>query len=132
MRRTQVSIAESRGATPAEAVAQGRRGRRAAVLDRAITDPSRPSWPVSPRWRVHWPASGGDIAPKAADTPSEVLSRRGCAVRRSRSGRPAPCCGCSGRPGSASTRWAEPDRAAADEALTAILASLPAVGERAR
>jgi hypothetical protein len=132
MRRTQVTDAEvEEEPTPAEAVAKAVAAGRAAVLDRAITDPREAIVACFAAMEGALAGLGGDIAPKAADTPSEVLSRgvRGASIPE----RPAGTLLRLFREARFSEHpMGEPDRAAADEALTEILASLPAVGERAR
>lgn len=83
MRRTAtMDLEDAEEQTPAEAVARAVAAGRAAVQDRAITDPRRAIVACFAAMERALAGLGGDIAPREADTPAEVLTRgvRGAAI----------------------------------------------------
>jgi hypothetical protein len=109
--------------TPAEAVAKAVAAGQAAVQDRAITDPRQAIVACFAAMERALAGLGGDIAPREADTPAEVLTRgvRGAAIPE----RPAETLlGLFREARFSEHPMHESDRAAADRALTEILASV--------
>jgi hypothetical protein len=133
LRRTQVveSGREEEEIAPAEAVARAVAAGRAAVQDRAIRDPRQAIVACFAAMEDALTGLGGDIAPRDADTPSEVLSRgvAGASIPE----QPAAELLRLFRVARFSTHpVGEADQASADRALTAILASLDGAAERVR
>jgi hypothetical protein len=133
LRRTQVveSGREEEEVAPAEAVARAVAAGRAAVQDRAIRDPRQAIVACFAAMEDALTGLGGDIAPRDADTPSEVLSRgvAGASIPE----QPAAELLRLFRVARFSTHSVgEADRTSADRALTAILASLDGAAERVR
>jgi hypothetical protein len=133
LRRTQVveSGREEEEVAPAEAVARAVAAGRAAVQDRAIRDPRQAIVACFAAMEDALTGLGGDIAPRDADTPSEVLSRgvAGASIPE----QPAAELLRLFRVARFSTHSVgEADRTSADRALTAILASLDGAPERVR
>jgi hypothetical protein len=125
LRRTQVveSGREEEEVAPAEAVARAVAAGRAAVQDRAIRDPRQAIVACFAAMEDALTGLGGDIAPRDADTPSEVLSRgvAGASIPE----QPAAELLRLFRVARFSTHpVGEADRTSADRALTATLASL--------
>ncbi|HWN31970.1 MAG TPA: DUF4129 domain-containing protein [Pseudonocardia sp.] len=124
MRRTvTVDLEDEPEPTPAEAVAKAVAAGRAAVQDRAITDPRQAIVACFAAMERALAGLGGDIAPREADTPAEVLTRgvRGAAIPE----RPAETLlGLFREARFSEHPMRESDRAAADRALTEILASV--------
>jgi hypothetical protein len=133
LRRTQVveSGREEEEVAPAEAVARAVAAGRAAVQDRAIRDPRQAIVACFAAMEDALTGLGGEIAPRDADTPSEVLSRgvAGASIPE----QPAAELLRLFRVARFSTHSVgEADRTSADRALTAILASLDGAAERVR
>jgi hypothetical protein len=124
LRRTQVvELGDEDEVAQAEAVARAVAAGRAAVQDRAIRDPRQAIVACFAAMEHALTGLGGDIAPRDADTPSEVLSRglAGASIPE----QPAAELLRLFRVARFSTHpVGEADRASADRALTAILASL--------
>jgi len=132
LRRTQVvELGSEDEVAPAEAVARAVAAGRAAVQDRAIRDPRQAIVACFAAMEDALAGLGGAIAPRDADTPSEVLSRG--VAGASIPAQPAAELLRLFRVARFSTHpVGEADRASADRALTAILASLDGAAERAR
>jgi hypothetical protein len=110
-----------------EAVARAVAAGRAAVQDRAITDPREAIVACFAAMERALAGLGGDIAPREADTPAEVLTRglRGAGIPE----RPAETLlGLFREARFSEHPMHESDRDAADRALTEILASLSTSG----
>jgi hypothetical protein len=127
-----VQLAESEELTATEVIAQAVAAARTVVQDRAITDPRQAIVACFAAMEEALAKMGGYVAPRAADTPAEVL-QRGIA----RAALPEPPSGAllelfrEARFSPHSMTAA--DREAADRALTAILTGLHHRGrERAR
>jgi hypothetical protein len=115
----------------AEAVASAMVAGRAAVQDRSILDSRQAIVACFAAMERALAGVGGEVAPRAADTPEEVL-RRGIAGARLPE-EPAGTLLALFREARFSTHpMGEPDRAAADRALGAMLTALGVTEERAR
>ncbi|HEX4246638.1 MAG TPA: DUF4129 domain-containing protein [Pseudonocardia sp.] len=132
LRRTvTVELEDEAEETPAEAVAKAVAAGQAAVQDRAITDPREAIVACFAAMERALAGLGGDIAPREADTPGEVLTRgvRGAKIPEG----PAHALLELFREARFSEHpMHESDRDSADRALTEILASLSTGAERAR